>query len=251
MLISPKHLPNTLFIDIETATTAATYADLSERLQPLWAKKCRSLSRNNDLTEEETAAMFIDRGAIYSEFAKVVCVSVGYLIGKSPDKKLRLKSFYGHEEQAVLQDLSDMLERHFNDLNKHCICGHNIKEFDIPFICRRMVINGVKIPTILDVAGRKPWEVGHLIDTMQLWKFGDYKNFTSLNLLTAIMDIPSPKDDIDGSEVGRVYHQENDLPRIVKYCEKDVITVAQLALRWAGRDLLQDYETESTTEGLG
>jgi DNA polymerase elongation subunit (family B) len=251
MLISPQHLAHTLFIDIETVSCSATYQDLDERMQGLWAKKAKSLSRQPDMSETEVSDLYVDRAAIYSEFAKVVCVSVGYLIGKAPDKKLRLKSFYGHDEQAVLQQLSDMLEGHFDDLNKHKLCGHNIKEFDIPFLCRRMVINNVKIPSIINIAGKKPWEVGHLLDTMQMWKFGDYKNFTSLNLLTAVMGIPSPKDDIDGSEVGRVYHQEDDIIRIVQYCEKDVITVTQLGLKWADRPMLEDFEIESTTEGLG
>lgn len=251
MLISPKHLAHTLFIDIETVSSSPTYEALDDRMKALWAKKAKSLNRQSDMSEPDIGALYTDRAAIYSEYAKVVCVSVGYLIGKAPDKKLRLKSFYSHDEQEVLQQLSEMLDGHFGDLNKHKLCGHNIKEFDIPFLCRRMVINNVQIPAIINIAGKKPWEVGHLLDTMQMWKFGDYKNFTSLNLLTAVMGIPSPKDDIDGSEVGRVYYEDNDIVRIVQYCEKDVITVAQLALKWAGRPMLQDFEIESTTEGLG
>lgn len=252
MLISANQLPATLFIDIETVSTVARYDQLPERLQPLWAKKCKSLhyDRAAEISEDIASQLYTDRAGIYSEYAKVVCVSVGFLVGGAPDQKLRLKSFYGDNEQELLTELSDMLDQHYTDLSKFFLCGHNIKEFDIPFLCRRMVINGVHIPAMLDIAGRKPWEVKHLIDTLQLWKFGDYKNYTSLNLLTAVMDIPSPKDDIDGSEVGRVYWEEGDLPRIVRYCEKDVITVAQLALRWAGKPLLRDYEIESATEGI-
>lgn len=252
MIVKAEQLKNTLFIDIETVSTSASYSDLNDRMQGLWAKKTSSVNRKplSELTKQDLEDSYSDRAGIYSEFSKVVCISVGYLTGGHPDQKIRLKSFYGHDERKLLIAFSDMLDSHYKTPEHYHLCGHNIKEFDIPFLCRRMVVNAVQIPNMLDLVGKKPWEVKHLIDTLQLWKFGDYKNYTSLNLLTAIMDIPSPKDDIDGSEVGRVYWQDGDLPRIVRYCEKDVITVAQLALKWAGRPLLRDYEVDSITEGI-
>ena len=137
-----------------------------------------------------------------------------------------------------MKGFSGLLEKHFNSIRKNLLCGHNIKEFDVPYICRRSLVHGIKLPKIIDIAGKKPWEVPHL-DTMQLWKFGDYKNFTSLRLLAAVFGIPTPKDDIDGSEVGKVYWDENDLQRIVKYCQKDVFTVAQLLLKFKNQPLLK------------
>ena len=202
----------TLFLDIETVSQEKTYDQLSERMQKLWDKKAEQLNRDND---DLTPADIYDRAGIYAEFGKIVCISVGFFNGE----RFRLKSFFSHDEKALLADFADMLN------------AHNGKEFDFPYIARRMMINGIPIPRILQVAGKKPWET-NFIDTMELWKFGDYKNFTSLDLLCAILDIPTPKDDINGSEVGRVYWQENDLERIKTYCQKDVLAIAQLMRRF-------------------
>jgi uncharacterized protein YprB with RNaseH-like and TPR domain len=117
------------------------------------------------------------------------------------------------------------------------LCAHNGKEFDYPYLIRRILINGLEVPSILNLSGKKPWEVNH-IDTMELWKFGDYKHYTSLELLATVFGISSPKDDINGSDVGRVYWQENDLQRIVKYCQKDVVTIVNLLLRFKGKPMM-------------
>ena len=153
---------------------------------------------------------------------------------------MRLKSFANHMESGLLDDFSELLNKHFSNPEKFAICGHNIKEFDVPYICRRMLINQLPLPRMIDIAGKKPWETKHFLDTLEMWKFGDIKNYTSLRLLTAVFDIPSPKDDMDGSDVAGVYWEERDLDRIATYCEKDVLATVQLYLRLKRLPLLRN-----------
>jgi len=218
-------IPNILFLDVETVPLVYDYKKLPKNMKELWDSKWRS-------QKTETPDKLYNKAGIYAEFAKVVCVSVGYF----NDKTFRVKSFYGDDEKQILQALAALLNKHFNRKD-NLLCAHNGKEFDFPFLCRRMLVNGVKLPKTLNLAGKKPWEVPHL-DTLELWKFGDYKNYTSLNLLAAIFNIPTPKDDIDGSDVARVYWEEKNLQRIVIYCQKDVLTVAQILLRFKGEPLI-------------
>lgn len=226
-------IDNVLFLDIETVPAEKQFDNLNERMQRLWEKKAEQLRRNEP---ELTADMLYSRAGIYAEFGKIVCISCGYQNGK----EVRLKSFYGDDEKIMLEEFADMLNKHY-DSPQQLLCAHNGKEFDFPYIARRMLVNGVEIPEILNLAGKKPWEVRHL-DTMELWKFGDYKHYTSLELLAAIFDIPTPKDDIDGSMVGHVYWEEKDLERIVKYCVKDVVTIVQLFRKYQGMKLLDESD---------
>jgi predicted PolB exonuclease-like 3'-5' exonuclease len=226
-----------LFIDIETVPGFPAFDQLSEAMQELWDKKS-SYFRKDD----QTPADAYERAGIYSEFGRIICISVGIILNRNGQRFFRLKSFFGHDEKVVLVEFAKMLNAFGADNSKN-LCGHNIKEFDIPYICRRMLINGIKIPAILDVAGKKPWEV-KFVDTLELWKFGDYKHYTSLNLLTAIFNIPSPKDDIDGSQVAKVYYEEGNLERIAVYCEKDVLATAQLFLRFRGDELIDNQNIE-------
>jgi DNA polymerase elongation subunit (family B) len=228
-MLEQYDLGNLMVLDIETVPQYSDNDDIPENLQELWAHKTQH-QRN-----EETPKEFYDRAGIWAEFGKIVCISVGiFKQGKSTG--LRVKSFAGHEEKELLKDFSKMLSRQPPSI---ILCAHNGKEFDLPYICRRMLINGVQFPPHLQIQGKKPWEINHL-DTMELWKFGDYKNYTSLNLLTAIFNIPTSKDDIDGSQVGHVYWVENDLQRICTYCQKDVIATAQLIRRYRGEDLIEE-----------
>ena len=220
-----------LFLDIETVSQKKTFDELDERMQKLWAHKAEQIGKGD---EEATPESLYERAAIYAEFGKIVCISVGFFNGD----RFRLKSFYSHNEKALLADFADMLNKHYDSPYAQ-LCAHNGKEFDFPYIARRMMVNGIQIPKVLQVAGKKPWET-NFIDTMELWKFGDYKNYTSLDLLCAILDIPTPKDDINGSEVGRVYWQENDLERIKTYCQKDVLAIAQLMRRFNYLPLIPD-----------
>jgi hypothetical protein len=246
MILPYLDLSRTLFIDIETVSEKGSYKELDDNFKMLWAKKSGQLNREAVLTEEIIEKSYFDKAGIFSEFAKVVCISVGFLRKEGNNLVLRLKSFKSDDEKEVLMGLTQLLYKGFNDPLNSFLCGHNIKEFDIPFLCRRMMIHGIDIPDIIQVAGKKPWETKQFIDTLELWKFGDNKNYTSLILLAAVLGIPSPKDDIDGSEVGSVYWVEKDLDRISTYCQKDVKTVVQVLLRMQGKELLQDEQIEFT-----
>ncbi|MFK5959608.1 MAG: 3'-5' exonuclease, partial [Lutibacter sp.] len=219
--------------DIETVPEVENFTDLSETKQELFTLKTQ-YQRKDEFTPEE----FYDRAGIWAEFGKIVCISVGYFTNfNSTERAFRVTSFYGEEIQ-ILEDFKSLLNSHFNK-TQHLLCGHNGKEFDFPYIARRMIIHQIDLPEKLNLFGKKPWEIPHL-DTMELWKFGDYKHFTSLKLLTSILGIPSPKDDINGSEVAAVFYKEKNIERIVKYCEKDTIAVAQLLLRFNNEPLIKD-----------
>jgi len=228
-----------LFLDIETVPAVASYNALDQAFQRLWDKKSKQFR-----TEEQTAAEVYDRAGIYAEFGKIICISVGLLKEKDPFS-FRLKSFFGDDEKALLTEFSEMLKK-FSRNRDVLLCAHNGKEFDFPYIARRMIINKIVIPEILDNAGKKPWEV-KMLDTLDLWKFGDYKSYTSLELLTSILGIASPKDDIDGSMVAGIYRDEHDLNRIVTYCEKDVLAVAQVLLRFMNLPEIGSEKIESVT----
>lgn len=237
-----------LFLDIETVSAVAEYTDLPEDFQALWRIKAQSLFRNQpeEPDENDLAKSFRDRAAIYAEFGKIVCISVGvvYRDRETQALKIRLKSFASHEEKEVLEGFSEMLNQYYKDPNRGYLCGHNIKEFDVPYICRRLVAAQMPLPAMLDLYGKKPWETQHLLDTMELWKFGDRKSYTSLKLLAAVLGFPSPKDDIDGSMVGRIFWEESGLDRIAHYCEKDVLATAQLFLRFQRKPILEEEQVE-------
>lgn len=240
-MIDNINLSNILFLDIETVPQAKNVDELDENFHELWKHKAKSFIKKEeqDITAEEWAASY-ERAGIYAEFGKIICISVGFLSLNAETNKYqcRLKSFKSDNEKELLEQFASLLDKAYNIPEKHFLCGHNIKEFDIPYICRRMTVHRMKLPKLLDITGKKPWETKHLLDTMELWKFGDNKNFTSIKLLAAIFGFPSPKDDIDGSQVGYVYWQENDLNRIATYCEKDVLAVVQLLLCFKRMDIL-------------
>lgn len=229
-MIYKLQLDNILFLDIETVPEVEHFGDMDTEMQSYFEQKTK-YQRKDDFTAEE----FYDRAGIWAEFGKIITISVGYFVTKADIRNFRVTSFFGEEKQ-ILHDFSNLLQNHFNQ-PQHLLCGHNLKEFDVPFIARRMIINGMRLPIKLDLFGKKPWEIPH-IDTLELWKFGDYKHFTSLKLLTKILGVPSPKDDIDGSEVAGVYYKEKNIDRIITYCEKDVIAVAQIFLKLRREDLL-------------
>lgn len=231
------NLQNILFLDIETVPENQYFSDLAEEKQLLWEEKS-AYKRKDEFTAEE----YYNHAGIWAEFGKIVCISVGFFSIKEEEKQLRLKTFHGEEKQ-LLVEFKDLLSHHFNK-PEHLLCAHNGKEFDFPYIARRMLIHNISLPTQLNLFGKKPWEVPHL-DTLEIWKFGDYKHYTSLSLLTNILGIPTPKDDIDGSQVRAVYYEENNLERIIKYCEKDVIAIAQVILKLRQEDLLKSTEIVS------
>jgi uncharacterized protein YprB with RNaseH-like and TPR domain len=232
MAAFPVH--NILFLDIETVPQFPDYPSLPEDWKQLWDTKSVSLIKYHEGQTNET---LYPRAGIYAEFGKIICISCGVLQGNGSQRKILIKSFAGYDEKILLQQFIDMLNKWATGEPKY-LCAHNGKEFDFPYICRRLIINGLPVPVILNMSGKKPWEVNHL-DTMELWKFGDFKNFTSLNLLAHTLGISTPKDDIDGSMVWEVYWREKNLQRIVTYCQKDVVTVAQIFLRMNGETLVE------------
>ena len=215
-----------LFIDIETVCQTNNYEELSERTKSQWARKSAYLKNEAELSTEN---FYYDRAAIYAEFGRIITIGLGYFSTNDQNElSLRLTSIANHNEKQLLQDFLDLLSK-FNQ-DKLQLCGHNGKEFDFPYICRRLLINGFKLPYVLDTSGKKPWEVNH-IDTMEMWKFGDWKHYTSLDLLANIFNIESSKDGIDGSQVGQIYYEKNGLDKIAKYCMRDVAVTAQLFLK--------------------
>ena len=221
-------------MDIETVPEASDFSELSDEKQELFALKTK-YQRKDELSADE----FYERAGIWAEFGKIICISVGYFSIINNKRSFRLTTFSGEEKEILLR-FKNLINKHFNE-PRHLLCAHNGKEFDFPYIARRMVIHNIELPAKLNLFGKKPWEVAHL-DTMELWKFGDYKHYTSLKLLTTILQIPSPKDEIDGSDVAHVYYKDEDLEKIIKYCEKDTIAVAQLILRFNNQSLLADNE---------
>lgn len=230
---------NILFLDIETVPQFPDYTSLPEDWRQLWDTKSVSLLKYH---EGQTNESLYPRAGIYAEFGKIVCISCGVLQGSAGQRKIIIKSFSGDDEKELLQQFTEMLSKWSAGETKY-LCAHNGKEFDFPYLCRRMIINNLPIPPMLNIAGKKPWEVNHL-DTLELWKFGDFKSYTSLNLLAHTLGIPTPKDDIDGSMVWEVYWKEKNLRRIVTYCQKDVVTVAQIFLRMNGEQLLKEESIE-------
>ncbi len=223
-----------LFIDIETVSQTNQYEELSERMKTQWARKSTFLKNDDDKSPEE---LYHDRAAIYAEFGRIITIGLGYF---SPNEEgeltLRLTSIANHDEAQLLKDFLEVFSKF--DQDRLLLCGHNGKEFDFPYICRRLLVNEMKIPYVLNTSGKKPWEVNHL-DTMEMWKFGDWKHYTSLDLLASIFGIESSKDGIDGSQVGKTYYEENDLDKIAKYCMRDVAVTAQLYLKLKSQESIK------------
>ena len=228
-----RDLSKILFLDIETVPQEYEWAKLDERTAKLFSDKTRFEQERN---AKSAADIYNEKGGILAEFGKIICIGVGSLSQGKEGLSMRVTSFHGDNEADVLQRFVDLLDKHYNS-DEHWLCGHNGKEFDFPYIARRCVVNRIPLPRLLDIAGLKPWEVGHL-DTMNLWSFGDRKAYTSLALLTHVLGIPTPKDDITGADVARVYYEDGDLERIASYCMKDVVATTQLFLRLTGREFI-------------
>lgn len=232
-----EQLGSILFLDIETASLTESFEELDPRLQDEWVKKER-LIKTTEEGQIDPGSLYFDRAGIHAEFGQIVCIGVGYYQRKKKEKKLvfRSKVFANESEKELLQEFSALLDK-----KKWVLCAHNGKEFDFPYICRRMLIQGIPLPEPLQISGKKPWEVRHL-DTMELWKFGDYKHYTRLELLASVFGIPSSKDDLDGSQVNSTFHLENDLEKIKKYCLKDVEVTARVYLAMNPQLELEEIE---------
>lgn len=234
-MLESVNIEKILFLDIETVPQVYKYQELDEKTADLYNQKTKWLRKDDTVTDDEV----YERAGVYAEFGKIVCITCGIVRDAITGPKVVLKSFADDDEVKLLQGFIEMVNESFSTGKLMLMCGHNAKEFDFPFIARRILINGLKLPGPLNIAGKKPWEIAHL-DTMELWKFGDYKAYTSLALLTHVFGIPTPKDDISGADVARVYYEEGDLPRIVTYCEKDVVALINLFLKFQGNDLVSE-----------
>lgn len=232
-MLNNLNVDDILFIDIETVPQQPDFNELDEEFQKLWDKKSAFFR-----TEEQDPSEVYERAGIYAEFGKIICISAGVVTQKQGERFYRVKSFYDDNEKKLLSKFNDMLNKFMAHPGKR-LCAHNGQEFDYPYMARRTLINGLPLPKTLDIAGMKPWDLkDKLMDTLQLWKFGDYKSYTSLNLLCAVFNIPTPKDDIDGSQVAKVYYEDGDIDRIIRYCEKDTLAVANLLLRYKGENII-------------
>ena len=235
-MLKNVQLEKVLFLDIETAPIIYKFEDLDEKSKELFEAKTRFQVREDKTFKD----IYNERSSIFAEFGKIVCISVGFVTNAGTGKQIRLKSFYHDDEETLLKQFCNLLGEHYNS-PMSILCGHNAKEFDFPYLCRRLLINGMELPATLNIAGKKPWEINHL-DTMELWKFGDFKAYTSLALLCHVFNIPTPKDDISGADVARVYYEEQGLERIKNYCEKDVVALIQLFLKMRGENLVDEGE---------
>ena len=219
-----RELKNILFLDIETVGQTTDYVNLDERLKKQWARKASFINKDLDKSDEK---LFHERAGIYAEFGKVIVIGMAYFNEEGEEIQLRTKALSGHNEEDLLKEFKAILVKMNPDLR---LCAHNGKEFDFPYLSRRMLINGISLPTALNLSGKKPWDVNHL-DTMDMWKFGDWKSYTSLDLLAAIFGIESSKTDMDGSMVNAVYHEDKDLEKIAAYCIQDVVVTAKLFIK--------------------
>ncbi len=225
-----KQLDQLLFVDIETVRCCRAFAELDQRDQELWKKKHVQLFSGSDKKKEES---FIDRAGIYAEFGKIICITIGAIERRKNEMvRFKVKSFFGDDERKILKDFFEVINQYYGEPQKSKLCGHNIREFDFPYIARRAMIQGLVLPMMFKAMGQRAWQVPQLIDTMELWKFGDYKNYVSLDLLCSSLNIDSPKDGITGADVGRVYYEQNGLEQIVRYCERDVWAVTQVFLKF-------------------
>jgi len=245
----PIPLSSYLFIDIETVAQCPTFESLNDGQQALWLRKARILFGKKVVAEPaELRQSYVEKAAIYAEYGKIVCISMAYLSESSTGYVLKTRSLFGINEQTLLLELKSIFDQHFYNRSRIRLVGHNIREFDIPYICRRMKVQNIALPRILKLSGKRPWEIKHIVDTLELWRFGDYKNYSSLALLTHIFNIPTPKDDIDGSQVHSCFYEDHDIVRIAKYCEKDVLAVAELFLKLQEEVPSKPIEFSSVTE---
>ena len=231
-----NQLLHLLFIDIETVPQQKSYASLSSDWQQLWYEKNAKTVPENESMEDAYNA----RAGILAEFGKIICISIGYLFENESQKLcLKVKNLSNDNEAELLRTFTDVVDLFYKRYNHFEFAGHNIREFDIPYICRRMIINQLSLPLYLQLNNLKPWEI-KAVDTLHWWRFGDYKNYTSLNLLANVLGVPSSKDDISGADVRNVYYEENNLARIATYCGKDVVTVANVLLRLKGLSIIDE-----------
>jgi predicted PolB exonuclease-like 3'-5' exonuclease len=219
-----------LFLNLSTAPLAPSYAELSPLIRQLWHEKFRYL-REPDTPEKQ-----YEKAGLYAEFGKIICLSLGFVKTQGNERQMRIKSFYGHQEKELLTAFLDLLNTRFNKKTQ-LLAAHNGKEFDFPFLCRRLLINQIPLPVMLDLSGKKPWEVPH-IDTMDFWRFGETRHYASLELLAQLFQIPMTQARMDGKEIAQQYWKYSNWTDIVATCQADVVLTAQLLLRFRGESII-------------
>ena len=229
-------LKQILFLDIETVAGQPSLDLMDERMQALWDKKAKALK-----SELSAADSFTERAAIYAEFGRILVIGVGFFTLVNGEPAFRCKALTNENEAELLASFADLLEQ-LSAKESWRLCAHNGREFDFPYLCRRMLIHDLPLPKLLQIMGKKPWDTPHLLDTMEMWKFGDIKAYTSLELMAAVMGVPTSKDDIDGSQVGKVYFETGEVDRIARYCQKDVAVMAQVFMRLHGMPVLPENQ---------
>lgn len=229
-----KHL---LFIDIETVSGESSLELVPERLQKEWLRKA---DRFRIIEGPSDAELYFDRAAVYAEFGKIIVIGLGFFHWEEADEPtFRVRTIHGHDEASVLRQFCTLVEKRY--ARKLILCAHNGREFDYPYLCRRMMVHGIPIPRSFWNTHWRRYDSPHL-DTMDYWKFGDFKNYTSLELLAALFGIPSSKDTLSGSEVNTAYYHKNNLISIAQYCREDVVVLAQLYLRYHQMELLEEKQ---------
>jgi len=239
-------LTDILFMDIETVPLIYRFDQLSSRTKRLFEKKVAYKIDENTTVED----LYDRKAGIWAEFGKVVTVAMGkFALKKEEGREFVLKVYASRDEKKLLQKVSAILENFYKPEKKRWLCAHNGKEFDFPYLARRMIINGLPLPHLLNVHAKRPWETP-FCDTLELWQFGDRKHYTSLDLLCEILGIPTSKHEIDGSDIARLYYEENRLEDIARYCGEDVIALTNVLLRLKGEPLLEPAEINDSLEIL-
>lgn len=235
-----KNFKNTLFIDIETVSGSENFSSISDKMKEFWVKKAKNLVNPANISLEE---MYFERAALYAEFGKIIVVGMGFLfVNKQGELSLKVKTIANADEKGLLQEFIAFINKTYKS-RELTLVAHNGKEFDFPYLCRRMLTNGLEIPKSLQLQGKKPWEIIHQ-DTMEMWKFGDRRSYSSLELLAELMGIEGAKMDLSGDRVNYVFYKENGLERIAAYCGDDVIIVAQLYLRFHFLSIVEPHNIE-------
>lgn len=238
-----KNFKNTLFIDIETVSGESNFSLLSERMKHFWLRKAKNVANSQNLSLED---LYVDKAALFAEFGKIVVIGMGFLYqNKEKELSLKVKTIANKDERALLLEFIEFINGTYKN-KELTLVAHNGKEFDFPYLCRRMLVNGLEIPKPLQLQGKKPWEVLHQ-DTMELWKFGDRKVYISLDLLAELLGIPGSKTNLTGDKVHGVYYHENDLAKIAAYCVEDVVTLAQLYLRYHFLQMVEEKNIDRIT----
>lgn len=239
-----KNFKNILFIDIETASGVNTYTTLTENMQKLWLRKARSLMNPLQKPLED---LYFERAALFPEFGRIISIGMGFLFyNKNKELSLKVKTISNKNEKDLLLEFNQFIESTYPS-KELSLVAHNGKEFDFPYLCKRMLVHQLVIPKALQLQGKKPWEVVHQ-DTIEWWRFGDKKGYVSLELLAEIMGIGNVKTDLSGDKVNYTFYIEKDLEKIKKYCAEDVITLAQLFLRFNFIDYIQEKNIQRITD---